>query len=887
MDQICTEILYQPLTLLDCLHTFCGLCLKEWFTLQASRASSSTTNPFTCPSCRASIRETRPDAKVTTLLEMYLQANPSRARSEQEKEESKMRYTAGENVLPKTRRGEESEEEAYDRRMVEEAQAMSLRDVGIRGPGVYERALRHRPRENLRTTREENTRLWIDNHTGINAATDSTSHRRQIEHQSSLRSLLSSSEADSSDVREEILRQIMDEGILDGIDLSNIDISQEDELTERIVEAYRRRHGQRSRSPNRSESTGTSIPRDHISGVRQQRQHRRPARSPNVVDHTTHPSHPPVSRPHLLEAYPTGHGHRRRTSSETRRQTSPVPASANAAVPSNPQRQAARSATDLSSRPRSSSNQRGRPTDFSGEGRRTTDPERLHLRGESQSSASRTSAAPRSPRGQAREASSATASRVPSSAVSPPHSAVVAVPAARTAEPVIHQPLQQHESPRSPPENSSEQSVPNRAPPTLYPEPSIRCDRCGKSNIEYELHHNCANCNGGKYNVCLRCYRLGRGCLRWYGFGHAAVQRFARQAPPSGYPPDHPLPHRFNGHRFLQPPAETRRVVLSDSKLSTSSDPSTRLQSGPFCSNCSNFAPDCFWRCEYCNEGEWGFCNPCVNRGKCCTHALLPVKYTCSNATSTTQLLSPTQRVSSTCFTPISDPLQSHLQSLDQTSDQSYTPLSFSTDCDICTYPIPPSITRFHCPQCNGGDYDICTTCYNRLANTGKITSENGPQGWRRCPRDHRMMVVGFEDSASGQRRIVVKDIVGGLALKDEAENDSRGEWSWWDEEQQQRRQAKPFAGETPPTDNNTASSQNPPPSLLKKYPPNGGVGIRVLALWGYWPEDGVRDELAFPKGAEIRECEDINQDWFWGVYCGRKGLFPGNHGRVVGVVGL
>ena len=54
--QICTEILYQPLALLDCLHSFCGSCLKEWFTWQSTNASHTrqATRPFTCPSCRDS-----------------------------------------------------------------------------------------------------------------------------------------------------------------------------------------------------------------------------------------------------------------------------------------------------------------------------------------------------------------------------------------------------------------------------------------------------------------------------------------------------------------------------------------------------------------------------------------------------------------------------------------------------------------------------------------------------------------------------------------------------------------------------------------------------------------------------------------------------------------
>ena len=146
------------------------------------------------------------------------------------------------------------------------------------------------------------------------------------------------------------------------------------------------------------------------------------------------------------------------------------------------------------------------------------------------------------------------------------------------------------------------------------------------------------------------------------------------------------------------------------------------------------------------------------------------------------------------------------------------------------------------------------------------------------------MVTIGFEDSASGQRRIVVKDIVGGYALKDDGLNAADEEWSWRDgQERQVRTVSKAVsAGGSPHTD--TYNTINP---LLRKYPPDGGVGLRVLALWSYWPEEGVADELAFPKGAEIREVEDINRDWFWGCYAGRKGLFPGNYVKVRDVVGM
>ena len=670
----------------------------------------------------------------------------------------------------------------------------------------------------------------------------------------------------------------MDEGILDGIDLNNIDVGQEDELSEKIAEAYRRRHGRVSTSQgDGADQRRVSSSQGHRSNSNEPRQQRRPGRSPNPTDENTHSSHPPVSRPHLLEAYPTGQGHRRRTSSETRqtrRQTSPTPPTSSSRTPSETQRQAARSATDLSNRPRSSnpatrsatdlsgrpqssSNPRVRPRDISSGGRLTTDPTNI--------------------------------------VVSPPRTSISDSP--RAVGQINQQHSRQIDSPRlaarapseprtvasgSTSQSSAELPVISTAQVT-YLEPSVSCERCGKVNLEYELHMNCDRCVEGRYNLCLRCWRLGRGCLHWYGFGHnAMVQWEKKSVSGAGYPPEHPLPHILTGHRYLSPPSDSRqRSNGVEQRLMTTSDPNKRLRSGPFCSNCSAFAPECFWECEVCNDGEWGYCNACVNQGKCCTHPLLPASYPLSTNPVDSGPPNSTQHVSSTTFTPITT---SQPQSTEEPVDESHIPLTFSTKCDICTYPIPPSTTRFHCPQCNDGDYDICTTCYIRLVKTGRISAENGPRGWRRCPNGHRMIVIGFEDSVHGQRRVVVEDLVGGHALNNTTDSEGKV-WRWRDESQQT--QAKTMSNVV--TGRNSSSGSTPLPNDLTvggKYPPNGGVGMCVLALWSYWPQEGVEDELAFPKGAEIRECEDINGDWFLGIYCGRKGVFPGNYCRVQEKIG-
>lgn len=812
---------------------------------------------------------------------MYIQANTGRARTEQEKTEIMVKYTPGENVLPKIRKRREGSGEAEDRRMMEEVREMSLRDVGIRGIGSNERGAGHRIRDRAVGAVEEGARQRRsqDNASGErpSTASDAASQARQIEHQSSLRSLLSSSITDSSEMQEEILRQITDEGLLDGIDLNNMDVSQEDELSEKIAQAYRRRHGRRLRSrEDRVEDTEHSISRTQTSG--HERQHHRQGRPqyPTSQIANSH-NHPPLSRPHLFEAYPTGHGNRRRTSSENRRQTSPIPPSSRRRGSLETQRQAAHSATDLSNRSESTSNQRVHSGDLPSGGRRAKDPNTPRPRG---SSRDQGPSAQRSPGAQSQATTGATPLQL---ATTPPilsplrSSRDPSTIGSGTAEPNIQRADPQSYSARSTDTHQAHSSVDAREFLASYAEPSISCDRCGKQNIGYELHWNCSQCHDGKYNICQRCYRIGRGCLHWYDFGYAAVYQYRNREPPGGYPQNHPLPHCLEGHRYLKPPPESLQPETAGFQLRTSSDPKKRLQSGPFCSNCSNYAPACFWKCERCNTGEWGFCNSCVNQAKCCTHALLPVTYLNPEGTSK---FSPPTAAQNSGLNDIGLPATSSatVRREDLVRQEDFVPLSLSTKCVICTYPIPPSTTRFHCPHCRAGDYDIDATCYLKLVYNGKISTANGPKGWRRCPSGHRMVVVGFEDSNLGQRRIVVEDLVGGHALEDDASTDGSAEWSW---REGQQRQAKKVSKASTGRITAVSADDNTPP-LLKKYPPNGGIGMHILVRWSWWPQDGTTDELAFPKGAEIRECGDINGDWFWGIYCARKGLFPSNHGRVI-----
>jgi hypothetical protein len=152
------------------------------------------------------------------------------------------------------------------------------------------------------------------------------------------------------------------------------------------------------------------------------------------------------------------------------------------------------------------------------------------------------------------------------------------------------------------------------------------------------------------------------------------------------------------------------------------------------------------------------------------------------------------------------------------------------------------------------------------------------------------MIVVEFGDEfppLSGHRRVVVNDLIGGHKFTAEdivaftaamssptsaapsMMPSAAGRWSW-----QENREGKRSSRLRAVALNAQAS----------KFPPDGGFGKRCLALWSYYPEEGEegKGELLFPKGAEVREVEDINEEWSFGVYAGEKGLFPAKYVRTL-----
>ncbi|POR31176.1 Uncharacterized protein TPAR_08616 [Tolypocladium paradoxum] len=908
---ICTELLYQPLTLLDCLHTFCGACLKEWFGFQAATAERSPTPPspgasvFTCPSCRSAVRDTRHNATVVTLLDMFVAANPAKARSEADKEEMARKYKRGDQVLPKLntreRTAEEKRADEEDRRLVEQVREMSLREAtaGIAQPARPRRTRDSRSADDRsrssrtqssdgrsRRTGEGSRRPRADDGSRVSSEQLpedrerrrrdwSETRQRQVEHQSSLRSLIGSADMNERDIEREIedfARQIQEEGLLDGLDLDNIDLSRDDELSRRITEAYRRRQRERSRQePARRSNTGAhngaSRPADTSSADARLRapdnagragsRPRTSSRSTSGNGQDEDRSRPPPANSTNLEVRDPARRSRRRTASVDRSATTPVFPTASETRP------AARSQTDLVLRSQTSDATAPRQS-FS------------DARSSSTPSVPATSQPPiELPASVSAGTIASFASRVPQwnpAPREPPPNPQELSPTqpARSHRPtdlaIVHSAVS---SPVSSPTASGHQ----RKRSQLYPEPSITCSRCNKTHIEYDVHYNCAVCSAGQWNICVDCYRAGKGCLYWFGFGYGAWNKWekARQQDESLA-----MPHMLTASRYLRPPstpggADGRKTLTTD-------DPRTRLETGTFCSRCLAWTNNCYWRCDVCNEGDWGFCNDCVNQGRSCTHMLLPLTHEASQSLGRPRSpRSPGRPPAAAIFT---GPQASTIGP--------FKPLTFRTRCDVCQDPITPSQVRYHCFSCTSvlvpdgppGDYDICSSCYGNLVAQGQISQENGHSGWRRCLNGHRMAVIGFVDGKVGQWRFVERDIVGGRALRTEpfegSEHQGQGlrVWSWRKGEEKWERLVTKDVSATAP---GVAGSL----TLTQSFPPDGGLGMRASARWAWYPQAGAEDELLFPKGAEIREIEDVNGDWFFGTCMGAKGLFPAPYVRL------
>ncbi|KAG8531393.1 uncharacterized protein KY384_003022 [Bacidia gigantensis] len=709
---------------------------------------------------------------------MYLKSNPGKSKSKQDKDAIAEGYTPGENVLPKIKKKRETAEEVEDRRMVEEARELSLRDVGLRNTG-YERGVRHRAREAAREAQSRDV-----NRGG--GPTDETARAREIEHQSSLRSIVSRSDlGDSEDMEEEILRQIMEDGILDGIDLHNLDVSQEEELSEKIADAYRRRHRSHRRPRSRDDRSVDQRPasQDHDPAAEQGRS-RRQADSGISSDRSTQAAHPPVSRPHLLEAYPRSQGHQRRTSSENRSRTNPTPPS-HSRTALDTQTQAARSATDLASRQHQSERSSSGRSEASHRPQQGSSPEVHQLSPQSREHSHQVSSS-RSSQGRANSSptvATAQMASTPATQSPSPNSTVHAVEQMRNrsadnaVESLVRLPQSQSDA------TSSSRQLQTYTEPfldsnakaetTIYVTSAVSLARVVSTGMVLATQQ-ISDLNAKHRQVAI--LRISSSLTDCKARSISVLKTLpVRRRPPKR---QRPIQHRAFNPAPSAPHVPPSRPPTTGNAVSVTKE-----------------------------------------NGVIATHALTKI---------------------------------------------------------------------------------------GALLKRGIITPENGPKGWRRCPnKGHRMMIVGFEDGVDGQRRVIVEGVIGGWALDESAITDfntntntsadsggnsgkAEPEWSW--REGSEKRRAKTVHRHSA---SHASSSTNPTATNLEKvggdkvFPPSGGVGLRVVALWSYWPQEGVEDELGFPKGAEIRECENINEDWFWGIYCRRKGLFPGGYGRVIGRVGM
>jgi hypothetical protein len=127
------------------------------------------------------------------------------------------------------------------------------------------------------------------------------------------------------------------------------------------------------------------------------------------------------------------------------------------------------------------------------------------------------------------------------------------------------------------------------------------------------------------------------------------------------------------------------------------------------------------------------------------------------------------------------------------------------------------------------------------------------------------MVVIGFQDAGGGQRRVVDRDLVGGWTFVDDSNIATAGGRKWrWTGNDGQEKAADP-----------EHRSRLAKASVHIRTPPDGGIGLVFYGRWNYFFDEATEKDLCFPKGAEIREAEDINGEWLWGVYAGRTGLFP------------
>ena len=70
---ICFEVMHQVVTLMPCLHNYCGGCFSDW--LKRSKE---------CPHCRDIVVEVKKNATLNNVVLNYLELNPDEKRDPEE-----------------------------------------------------------------------------------------------------------------------------------------------------------------------------------------------------------------------------------------------------------------------------------------------------------------------------------------------------------------------------------------------------------------------------------------------------------------------------------------------------------------------------------------------------------------------------------------------------------------------------------------------------------------------------------------------------------------------------------------------------------------------------------------------------------------------------------
>ena len=721
------------------------------------------------------------------------------------------KYKPGDNVRPKLKMTKKTETERRgeeeDRRLVDQVRELSLVEAGVVSwgeatsgrPSGRRRDERRREREaasdasrnpdgTRRESRNSSPRPAARNHRSTfgqssrpssdeesrhssrqpQAQARGPSRRRsadgqdsqslhQVEHQSSLRSLIAS-DIDTQREIEEFSRQIQEEGLLDGLDLDNIDLSEDSELSRRITEAYRRRQRQRARtetarrsnasatsamsrnselpadrtcSPGSGEGSGTRLRPSDASVVpatgRPASRRTGHARSSSAASTGTSSTLEERTRPPTANFFlePRNERHRMRTASESRGESSDwrrpsVPDSrpairSTSALPTRTHRADSASSTNrpnTADAPVSSTSART----VSSPDRATPNTQNLAFSARMAPMMMRAKSPPSS--APSIVAPTQAPAEVPTESIAEPQ----ARRRARPADITVSTPRKTALPPTSAVGGGSVVAPPGSAPPLpgghpaigdgdrdrldpntalqhpkvrsrSYVEPSFGCCSCGKPHLQYEIHYNCSICDSGGWNICIDCYRTRKGCKHWFGFGWEASDKWEKKRALSAGPLD--SPHILAARRY-RPPRSTP-ITNDRGQNIVREHPEERLQSGNFCSRCLAWANDCFWRCTHCNMGDWGFCNDCVNTGHCCTHPLFPLCYSPDGPTSTMPSADSAAQPPASPRTP-NPPLSASVEKHDMFYP--FRPLTFTTTCDLCRTSIAPQDHRLHCYEC-------------------------------------------------------------------------------------------------------------------------------------------------------------------------------------------